>query len=180
MNSQFLTWFNLLCSPDDCKWESHVFSVKECGSRPFCQEHVSHSQPRSRVLRPLSLPFPLALLRWCQHCFESLDNTNCKNSNVPGHGCVSGHCAQSSSGRFQRSSYRWSDQRAGKWIHRHGAQSVSAFSLKMDGNVCLLWFPWYNIASGSPLRLYESVSTLPRNVTVMCFWIYNERKHSCS
>lgn len=88
-----------------------------------------------------------------------------KQQCAPGHGCVSRRSAYSSSGQSFSAAViggavRVQTAFAGKWIQRNWPSQCLQSLLKLDGNIRLLWFPWYNLASGSLLCLYESVTTL--------------------
>lgn len=55
--------------------------------------------------------------------------------------------------------------------------------LKLDGNIRPLWFPWYNLASGSLLCLCESATTFTCTKKCDCNVIIkmkDKKKHSCS
>lgn len=98
------------------------------------------SAPRSRI----PSHSPATLLKWCQRCFETPDDQSCeRNANVPGHGCVSGHRARSSSGGFQRSDL-------GQLAFQKVSLSLSHSGWKHFSSVVFLEDP------GSRLRLYES------------------------
>lgn len=98
---QCSNWFCLKHKP---RWlrmrNSCAFSTK-CGNRPSCQAYVSQSPPGSRVLRLLSQipPFPLCLIEMMSALLWIPWQHEPQGSYVPGHGCVSRHSAQSSSGQ---------------------------------------------------------------------------------
>lgn len=114
----------------------------------------------SKGHRTESLPFPLALSRWGQHCCESLDNTNRKTAMRRVTGVCSRHSAQSSSGQsFQWSSYWWSSLL--KLDGNIRLFVVSLIQLEPQGHCCVCVSQWP--------RLHA-----PRNVTVL--WLRRQWK----
>lgn len=118
-------------NPEDSKWESHVFLVQNVETiRPARRARLTKPARLSCLEAAVPNPslFSLPVSWWCQHCCVSLDNTNrntamCRVTGV----CVEALGAVIIWPESQRSSYRCG-------------------LLKLDGNICLLWFPRYNFS----------------------------------
>lgn len=144
----------LSANPDDSKWESHVFSVKEMWKQSLLlgaclTKQTTVSCLKAAAPNPSLFPLwrcpddvsivvnPLTTRTATQQCAGSQGVCACA--------CVSRHSAQSSSGV--------SGERSVKIGWKHSV---------------VLWFPWNNLTSGSLPCLFESVTSLTRTEKCDC------------